>query len=94
MFKMFTEQDVPKSALDMAYSPADPNPVSKIIRACRWLLCAAMFASLALIIIHGVRDSDYRFPSGGWYCFIVFNAGNYALYLLERHRKKKGSEKQ
>jgi hypothetical protein len=47
-----------------------------------------------LIIIHGVRDSDYRFPSGGWYCFIVFNAGNYALYLLERHRKKKESEKQ
>jgi len=89
MFKIFSEQVTPKSALDMAYSSVDPDPVSRIIRACRWLLWAAMFASLALMAIHGIRNGDYRFPRVDWIAYSVSTAGNYALYEVERRRKKK-----
>src|SRR5215469_12042164 len=92
MFKIFTEQEVPKSALDMAYSPANPDPVSKLIRVCRWLFSAAMVASLALIAFH-VSRGENRFSEWIWY--LVLTVGNYALYLLERWRKKKhGTERQ
>jgi hypothetical protein len=89
MFKMFTQQQVPQSALEMAYAPADSGSNSKLIRACRWLFWSAMFASIALIVIHGTSRAENRFARVEWICFFVFNTGNFALYHAERRRKNK-----
>ena len=93
MFKMFTEQEVPKSAFDMAYSRADPDLVSRLIRACRWLLWAVMFASLALMAIHYLRGS-YRVTRIDWLTYFASVVANYALYRLERRRKKNKEKRQ
>ena len=89
MIRMFSQQEVPKSALKMAYAPADSGSASKLIRACRWLFWAAMFASIALIVIHGTSRAENRFARLEWICFFVFNTGNFALYHVERRRQKK-----
>ena len=89
MFKMFTQQDVPKSAFEMAYAHADSDPVSQLIRACRWLFWIAVFASIVLIVIHGTSRAENRFARVEWICFLVFNTGNFALYHVERRRKNK-----
>jgi hypothetical protein len=89
MFKIFTEEAVPKSAFEMMYARANPDSVSKLIRACRWLFWAAMFASIALIVIHGTSRAENRFARLEWICFFVFNTGNFALYHVERRRQKK-----
>jgi len=48
-----------------------------------------MFASIALIVIHGTSRAENRFARVEWICFFVFNTGNFALYHAERRRKNK-----
>jgi len=88
MFKMFTKEAAPKSAFEMAYTPAGSGSASKLIRACRWLLWIAMVVSIGLIVIHGTSRVENRFARIEWICFLVFNTGNFALYHVERRRKK------
>jgi len=73
----------------MIYSPANPDFVSKLIRAGRWLFWAAAVTSIGLIVLHGTSLKQNRFVLIEWACFLAFSTGHFALYLVERHRKKK-----
>jgi hypothetical protein len=71
------------------FTPADRDPASRLIRVCRWMLWAAMAVSVGLVVVDGTSRTKNPFALDGWACYFAFSTGNFALYLVERHRKKK-----
>jgi hypothetical protein len=70
------------------YTRADRDPASKLIRACRWVLWAAMLVSIALVLTHGTSRRQNPFALIEWVFYFAFSTGNFALFVVERRRKE------